>query len=209
MLRFILFLLLFANALNAKTFEGFYVGGALSRNFFYQNVKTDINVLNYHVKAYDTKNNNSFEASLGYGMKFNNNFYTGIEAQVPLLGRKISLSNVSLGDQYSGVLSKTKFVNVFGAHARFGYVFEDKILLYTLLGYNHGRVGREQYYDSWANLDGYKVGAGLEFAFTDNLAAKTEYSYTRFNKKEIHNNGLDFVNQLALHSVKIGLNYYI
>ncbi|WP_167591582.1 outer membrane protein [Jiella endophytica] len=61
---------------------------------------------------------------------------------------------------------------------------------------------------------GYTIGAGLEYAFLDNLTAKVEYQYTDFGTESfrtinanIPNQPLDHEVDLDMHTVRVGLNY--
>jgi outer membrane immunogenic protein len=60
-------------------------------------------------------------------------------------------------------------------------------LLYAKAGYVNGRVnvaydapGSADDFDDGVNLDGVRVGAGVEFALGGNIYAKTEYRYSNY-----------------------------
>lgn len=62
-----------------------------------------------------------------------------------------------------------------GAAARLGYVVADNVLLFGKVGYdNYRNVGR--------NLDGLRVGGGVEFNVSDNAFVKLEGRYTDFEQ---------------------------
>lgn len=52
---------------------------------------------------------------------------------------------------------------------------------------------------------GWTVGAGVEHAFTDNLAARVEYRYTDFGRRDFGIAGAD--SDLHQHTVRVGLGY--
>ncbi|MBO0902759.1 outer membrane protein [Jiella sonneratiae] len=61
---------------------------------------------------------------------------------------------------------------------------------------------------------GYTVGAGLEYAFTENFTAKVEYQYIDFGDEpfrtvnaNIPNQPLDHEVSLDIHTIRVGLNY--
>lgn len=63
-----------------------------------------------------------------------------------------------------------------GASARLGYVATKNTLVY-------GKVGYANYKDAFSrNLDGLRVGAGLEHNISDNTYVGAEYRYTDFER---------------------------
>jgi outer membrane immunogenic protein len=64
--------------------------------------------------------------------------------------------------------------------ARLGYkLADDKALAYVKGAYVNGRI-RDTLNDVSANRDGWRAGAGVEYAFTPHVYSKVEYDYTRF-----------------------------
>lgn len=61
-----------------------------------------------------------------------------------------------------------------GAAARLGIRASDNVLLYGKVGYANFKDANSR------ELDGLRVGGGLEFGLTDNLFAGVEYRYTDF-----------------------------
>jgi outer membrane immunogenic protein len=55
---------------------------------------------------------------------------------------------------------------------------------------------------------GYVIGAGAEFAFTDNLSGKAEYQFIDFEDEEFAEEG-DFGTDpsVSFHTVRVGVNY--
>jgi outer membrane immunogenic protein len=74
---------------------------------------------------------------------------------------------------------------------RVGGVIGGSTLLYAKAGYTNGRVaidyedgtaGTTADFNLGANLDGVRVGAGVEFAFGANTYAKAEYRYSNYEQ---------------------------
>lgn len=98
--------------------------------------------------------------------------------------------------------------------ARAGYSV-DRALLYVTGGYAGASmdykfnnltqaVGGSD--SGWRN--GWAAGAGIEYAFTRNISAKTEYLYTSFSSQNLFN-GTPYVSQseLSMSLVRAGVNY--
>ena len=101
-----------------------------------------------------------------------------------------------------GTTSKT--TSLATARGRVGYTV-DRVLLFTTGGYAGGSVDRSVGANSasdWHN--GYALGAGMEYAFTNNVSAKAEYLYTDLASKTdtaVSRAGL------TQNTVRMGVNY--
>lgn len=62
--------------------------------------------------------------------------------------------------------------------ARVGFVIGDRALAYAKAGYTNARLETQGV--GGENLDGYRVGAGLEYKLGGNLYAKGEYRYSDY-----------------------------
>lgn len=85
--------------------------------------------------------------------------------------------NIPLGDVIVGVEATVDNVfenqREFGASARLGYTFDDVML--------YGEAGYTNYRDVFSrDLDGLRVGGGLEYNISDNTFVSAEYRYTDF-----------------------------
>lgn len=91
--------------------------------------------------------------------------------------------------------------------ARAGYAV-DRALVYATVGYAGGqtRISTALGSDShW--LNGYALGGGIEYAFTNNISAKAEYLYTDLQAKN-YNLAPDVTSAGAhLSSIRTGVNY--
>ena len=86
------------------------------------------------------------------------------------------------GDELCAQLGRDIYVG-----GRVGAVLGSNTLLYAKAGYVNGRVnlqydapGSADDFDDGVNLDGVRVGAGVEFALSGNAYAKTEYRYSNY-----------------------------
>jgi outer membrane immunogenic protein len=71
-----------------------------------------------------------------------------------------------------------------GASARFGYVVADKVLVYGKVGYANWKQ------TTAAELEGLRVGGGLEAKLVGPVYGKVEYRYTDFNGNVGQHGGL-------------------
>ncbi|MCU0884663.1 MAG: porin family protein [Beijerinckiaceae bacterium] len=129
---------------------------------------------------------------LGYNYQINQ-FVVGLEGDL----------------QYSDMKS-TSFVNgrldYFGTIRARGGVAFDRAFIYATAGYAFGKATAKTAGLSDSNIhNGYAVGAGVEYAITNNWSAKVEYLYTSLEKKTFFapgtTAGLDF------STVRGGVNY--
>ncbi len=93
--------------------------------------------------------------------------------------------------------------------ARAGFAF-DRALIYATGGFafagvsdGFGIVG-----DDDDTLTGWTLGAGLEYAFTNNLTTRLEYRYTNFDGGDnIFDNVALGSNDIEFHTVRAGISY--
>ena len=93
--------------------------------------------------------------------------------------------------------------------ARAGFAF-DRALIYATGGFAFGGVsGSFGLLDSGDdNLTGWTLGAGIEYAFTNNLTTRLEYRYTNFDGgNNVFNNVTLGSNDIEFHTVRAGLSY--
>lgn len=151
----------------------------------------------------------------GYNWQFENNFIAGLEADFQGSGIKGEFK--LRADGLEGKAG-TK-VNWFGTvRARLGYTPIERFMVYATGGLAYGKV------KSYADFDGdslsksktktgWTVGAGTEYAFTNNWTLKSEYLYTDLGKTTLVNASDDWnrhyklKNDVSFHTVRVGLNY--
>jgi outer membrane immunogenic protein len=95
--------------------------------------------------------------------------------------------------------------------ARVGFAF-DRAMIYATGGFAFGGVSGGFTQGLLDNNDdtltGWTLGAGLEYAFTNNLTTRIEYRYTNFSGNESVFNGVNFGgDDLDFHTVRVGLSY--
>ncbi len=104
--------------------------------------------------------------------------------------------------------SNSAKVNSIGTlRARAGFA-ADRALVYATGGYAGGQTKVTTGADSGSKwLNGYAIGGGLEYAFTNNISAKAEYLYTDLQPKNY--GGLTGINSagVKVNQVRTGVNY--
>lgn len=109
-------------------------------------------------------------------------------------------------------------INWFGTtRARIGYTPVDRFMVYATGGVAYGKVKTYADFFEYSSQSktkvGYTVGAGAEYAITNNVTIKTEYLYTDLGKLKLDyvgDNGDRFrigEAKQAFHTVRVGLNY--
>ncbi|MDR7142497.1 outer membrane protein [Rhizobium sp. BE258] len=106
----------------------------------------------------------------GYNYQFDNNWVIGVEGDV--------LHNWNEEDTAFGSVETTWQGSV---RARVGYAF-DNALLYGTAGW---AIARAEGHPTGASdvsdtLNGWTIGAGIDYAFTQNIFARGEYRYTDY-----------------------------
>jgi outer membrane immunogenic protein len=157
-----------------------------------------------------------FGGTAGYNHQLNSQFVIGVEGDINwtnIDSTARTLVDVS-GAPFSTVVS-TANVNWMGTlRARAGFSV-DRALLFVTGGYAGASLdlkatdvtlavtGKDS---SWRN--GWAVGGGMEYAFSRNISAKTEYLYTQFGKKDVFV-GTPYVSrsELSASLVRAGVNY--
>jgi outer membrane immunogenic protein len=94
---------------------------------------------------------------------------------------------------------------------RVGFAF-DRALVYATGGFAFGGVSggfsNGVLNDGDDTITGWTLGAGLEYAFTNNLTTRVEYRYTSFEGNDSVFNGANFGgDELDFHAVRVGLSY--
>jgi outer membrane immunogenic protein len=161
---------------------GFYIGGHVGGAFR----GNDNNLLG-------GSNDGTFMGGVqgGYDYQFAQNWVFGLEANYSWLNTSSNFANRGLGS-VTGRLGYTWGPAML--YAKGGYAWADSRFTNGFTGSNGN--------------DGYTVGGGLEYLFTQNWSGKIEYQYYNFGNTSFVTPGLvvgGFTNDV--HSVKAGLNY--
>lgn len=153
----------------------------------------------------------------GYNWQFDKTI-VGIETDIQVANLKGEISANING--VGGIEAGSK-INWFGTtRVRLGYTPVDRFMVYATGGVAYGKVKTYAGINAFgggagiSNSEtrvGYTVGAGAEYAFTNNWTMKSEYLYTDLGKSKF-TLGDDFarINVAAktpFHTVRVGLNY--
>jgi outer membrane immunogenic protein len=95
--------------------------------------------------------------------------------------------------------------------ARVGFAF-DRAMIYATGGFAFGGVSggfSSALIDNGDDtITGWTLGAGVEYAFTNNLTTRLEYRYTSFEGDDSVFNGVSFGgDELDFHAIRVGLSY--
>ena len=169
--------------------------------------------------------------TLGYNYQFTpgSGFVIGLEADGGYadLHNRGSLALPGTGFSASGGLDTDSFI--VSVRGRAGYAF-GPVLAYATGGWavsdvgfsgritvpavGLGPLGRfPGYVGSYAKsmpIDGYTIGAGLEYAITPNVSIKAEYLYADLDRtvnRKVEGVRVHFNGGLDVHQLKIGVNY--
>jgi outer membrane immunogenic protein len=145
---------------------------------------------------------------IGYNHQINN-LVLGLEADLSAVGfSKQTTTSILEGNipLFSRSLSWTSTIT-----PRLGVTF-GRALLFAKGGLALGafRVGHDQngnLLSASTTRLGWTVGAGLEYAVTQNLTAKVEYNYMNFGNFRSDMANIWLTQKADVHAVKIGVNY--
>jgi outer membrane immunogenic protein len=96
--------------------------------------------------------------------------------------------------------------------ARVGFAF-DRAMIYATGGFAFGGISGGVaspglFNDGDDTITGWTLGAGVEYAFTNNLTTRVEYRYTSFEGNDSVFDGVTFGgDELDFHAVRVGLSY--
>lgn len=133
-----------------------------------------------------------------------------------VIGAEGDFDFASIGETTSypfGVFEKTRLNSLMTERLRLGYAM-DRTLLYVTGGYAGGSVRQSLWdvpnalsvsQDSWRN--GYALGGGVEYAFTNHISAKAEYLYTQFNSQRLFVGVNSARSNMSDSLFRVGLNY--
>ena len=154
--------------------------------------------------------------TLGYNYQINQ-FVIGVEGDLNWTNVDSTARTIALvgAPPLPATVASTASVNWMGTlRARAGFAL-DRALIFATAGYagasmdlqfvdlTNAVAGKDS---GWRN--GWAVGGGIEYAFTRNLSAKTEYLYTSFGSRDLFT-GTPYVSraELSMSMVRAGVNY--
>lgn len=197
------------STLDVYDWTGAYVGAQVGYDF---GGTADYRFFNLAASAYNyTHNPNGILGGvfLGYNYHFSNGLMLGGEADM-LLG---NIRASSLAPLDPGTMGATSFDWTASVRARLGYPI-DRFMPYITGGVAYGRLNFEETGlfagSADVGLTGWTIGAGAEYAATDNLILRAEYRYTDFRNEPFRTTGAnpsDFDVDLNSHDIRFGISY--
>ena len=183
----------------ADTFS--WTGGYVGVNAGYAGGKNKLNVYD-GISAKDNTNGFLGGIQAGYNWQFDQ-MIVGLETDIQGAGLKSDVEVSGLG----GAEAK---INWFGTtRARLGYTPVDRFMVYATGGVAYGKIKAS--YGDFSQSDtkvGYTVGAGAEYALTNNVTLKSEYLYTDLGKLKLDTDaGRIGEVKAPFHTVRVGVNY--
>lgn len=154
----------------------------------------------------------------GYNWQMDNNIVFGLETDIQASSVKGEISGHLDTPLGSGSAKAGTKVTWFGTtRARLGYTPVERFMVYATGGIAYGKVkSYAEFLDNGISKSktkvGYTLGAGAEYAFTNNWTLKSEYLYTDLGKTTLVNYvdedfGFNLKNKVNFHTVRVGLNY--
>ena len=171
------------------SWTGFYVGSSVGFARGNNDFKDYDGWFDYAGENYGLKSDSVLlSVNAGYNWQFGA-LVVGLEADIGYLSADTTVAPYGNGYLISDYYIKAKMNALGSLRARFGYAF-DRALLYVTAGLAFGNVDSSAYYtgydvlkmDGWRT--GYVVGAGLEYAFTNNWTARVEGLYYDLGEKK-------------------------
>lgn len=192
----------------ADTFS--WTGGYIGLNAGYAGGQNKFNADNAPFSLKDNASGFIGGIQAGYNWQFDQTI-VGIETDIQG-GNLKSKFEADLGGSSFGIENK---INWFGTtRVRLGYTPVDRFMVYATGGVAYGKIKASIYdgIDTFSQSDtkvGYTVGAGAEYAITNNVTLKTEYLYTDLGKLKIDDGAGVRLGEVKapFHTVRVGVNY--
>ena len=139
----------------------------------------------------------------GYNHQFSNNMVLGLDAD-------FSLANIKNNGKYYDPDPERRSRCAMARRIR--AAMPDRFLPYVAAGLSYGKYKLSVWDEEGSMLDvsktrtGWTIGAGLDYAVTDNLIARVEYRYSDFGKAKIFSDVSDSLS-FKTHDVRLGIAY--
>jgi outer membrane immunogenic protein len=198
-----------AGAASAEPFNGPYVGAQIGWQQDKANASWVLPVddgtgVVTQTRFNDSRNKSAFAGGIfaGYNAKVNPTIVLGGEVGLDFGGKDMAVGPVA------GVKAK----NTWSALAKAGALVTPQTLLYVKGGYENARFDfRNGAYTIGSSRDGWSIGGGGEYAFTDNVMARLEYRYSEFGDPSDSWRAIGYTpvddGKLKRHQVMVGLSY--
>ncbi|MCK4206952.1 porin family protein [Brucella pituitosa] len=127
----------------------------------------------------------------GYNYQFDNNLVVGIEGDLEYNWNEQEIFGAGFGTDWAG-----------SVRGRVGYAV-DHALVFATAGWaaTRGYVDVPGLGKAEETFNGYTVGAGLDYAFTNNIFGRLEYRYSDYGDKNLQGINVDVDQQ----TLKVGL----
>lgn len=156
-------------AFAAEPFSGPYIGA--EAGWQQDKLRSSITSAGVTVSSDDEVSSFAYGGQLGYDFKLSPSFVIGAEAHLTGDSGKIRVGNASAD---AG--------RTLGLTARAGVLATPQTLVYAKGGWVNGRFTFNDGTDSASqNRDGWTLGGGVEQMLSENLSARVEYRYSKFN----------------------------
>ncbi len=145
----------------------------------------------FGLSSSEDANGGLFGAFAGYNHQFDNHLVIGLEGDVEYNWNEAEILGAEFGTDWTG-----------SVRGRLGYAL-DHALIYATAGWaaTQGYVDVPGLGKDDATFSGYTVGAGVDYAFSNNVFGRVEYRYNDFGDKDLQGVNVD-VDQ---HAIKVGL----
>ncbi len=210
------------------TWTGFYVGVNAGYGFNGDDLKS-VNFNNFYAPSFSTaktSDDGSFTGGIqaGYNYQMGNAVF-GLEADFNYLGaeKKFVANTLAANGGILDELSAHSEAQWFGTlRPRLGFTPVDRLLVYATGGLAYGQVKTRVNYTDFSGYTlggstsdtriGWTVGAGAEYAITNNITVKGEYAYVDLGNEKITvmDPGGNFVHAndpASFHIIRAGVNY--
>jgi outer membrane immunogenic protein len=131
---------------------------------------------------------------VGWNKQLDNNIVFGLEGDLKYEWNEKKYSGIETGTDWGG-----------SARVRVGYAFDDALIYAT-----GGWTAANAFVDPPGNdntkekmINGWTVGAGVDYKFTDNIFARAEYRFNDYGKQNFSGVKADF----QQHNAIIGIGY--
>jgi outer membrane immunogenic protein len=195
----------------AYNWSGIYVGA--QAGYAWSDARYD--AFDYATVDYDP--NGLFGgAYAGYNYQLQNNIVLGIDADINFSGidsdGSLTWASGSDPDDHIGH-SKVKWTGAI--RGRVGYAL-DRFMPYIAGGLSVARFQFDLDHDGTGNMDfeeersltGWNLGAGFDYAATDNIIVRAEYRYSDFGSRSFDNDWADDSKiDLKTHDIRLGVAY--
>ncbi|MDQ0995350.1 outer membrane immunogenic protein [Phyllobacterium ifriqiyense] len=145
----------------------------------------------FGINGSEDANGGTLGGFVGYNHQFHNNLVIGIEGDLEYNWNEQQVFGADFGTDWAG-----------SVRGRIGYAF-DQALVYAAAGWatTRGYVEVPGLGEDEKAFNGYTVGAGLDYAFSNQIFGRLDYRYSDYGDKDLQGINVD-VDQ---HAVKIGL----